>query len=459
MINQFLFLQILFGLALFYTAIGIWTSRKVKTLQSYFLANRSLGVFKLTFTLIATQLGSGLILGTAQRAYEIGILGVFYTIGMSIGFILLGCGFASRMRSLNITTTAQIFEVHYDSKNLKLIASALSIISLWGILVAQIIASKMLFISLGITDPYLLLSFWAFLIFYTMLGGLESLVIIDTIQVIIIFIVFGYLFFKSLPMSLSKLASVKLLTKAQGYYFSKKLALFDFLPTLIMPTLFSLIEQDLGQRFFAAKTRLTATISSFFAGLILIAFSCIPLFFGVFAKIKKISIPTGANPLIPVLSKVSSNVILVLAACAIVAAITATANSLLSAISSNVIEDFSTGLKTDKQKLRASRIASFIIGSSALAFSYLIKGDIIFVLENSYRVSVICLFVPTIIAYFFRNLYFQAAWTSLLCGIIGFLYAKQYMPSPILQDIVPLLCSLISYLVVHTTMLVYKKTC
>src|SRR5690606_9994480 len=116
-----------------------------------------------TFTLIATQLGSGLILGTAQRAYEVGMLGVLYTIGMSIGFILLGCGFASRMRGLNITTTAQIFDLHYGSNTLKLIASALSIISLWGILVAQIIASKMLFISLGITDPYLLLSFWAFL--------------------------------------------------------------------------------------------------------------------------------------------------------------------------------------------------------------------------------------------------------------------------------------------------------
>lgn len=449
--------MILFGLATIYVGIGIWTSLRIRTLQSYFLANRNLGVFKLTFTLVATQLGSGMILGTAQQSYDLGFLGILYTVGISLGFIMLGCGLASRMRNLNISTTAEIFETHYSSPKLKLIASALSIISLWGILVAQIIASKILFISLGITDPYILSAFWAFLVFYTMIGGLDSIVIIDTIQVFIIFGVFGYIFFHSFPMTFKQLTNIKLLTKAQGHYFSKKLMLYNFLPTLLMPMLFSLIEQDLAQRFFAAKTRLTATVSAFLSAIILTSFSCIPLFLGMYAKIKKVSIPLGGNPLISIVATLASKTIFVLAICAIMAAITSTSNSLLSAISSNAVQDFGAFLPLEKRKLLVSRIISFLIGCSAVFAAFMITENIISVLENSYRLSVICLLVPTVIAYFSRNLYAQAAWMSLLAGIGGFIYAKLYVQPVLLQDLIPLGCAFAAYCITHVTTWTSKK--
>ena len=458
MIDSTLLFSTLFGIACFYLAIGIWNSFQVKTLKSYFLADRNLGVFKLTFTLVATQLGSGLLLGTSQKAYQIGLWGVAYTIGMSLGFIILGCGLASRMRSLNITTTAEIFETHYKSPNLKLFASALSIISLWGILVAQIIATKMLFLSLGLDDPYILTAFWGFLICYTMIGGFSSIVIIDAIQVMLIVTIFIYLFFKSLPVSVNKLANIKLMTKMQNYFFSKKLTYTDFLPTLIMPTLFSLIEQDLAQRFFAAKTRLTATISAFLASFMLVGFSFIPLFFGILAKIKKISIPAGADPLIPVIAAMTSKTLLVFAICGIIAAITSTADSLLSAISSNIVQDFGKFLPLDKQKIFMSRTVSLITGCCALIASFFIAGDIIFVLENSYRISVICLVVPTVIAYFTQKLHAWSAWTSIACGVVGFIGATIFIKSPILKDVIPLVCSFIGYFIAHFTML-HKSKC
>lgn len=464
MIDKNLFLGILFSLAVCYVGISLWTSRKIKTLKGYFLANRGLGVFKLTFTLVATQLGSGLILGTAQRAYNVGIWGILYTVGMSLGFVILGCGLASRMRSLNITTTAEIFETQYNSYTLKLFASALSIISLWGILIAQIIASKILFVSIGINDPYILGSFWAFLIFYTMIGGLESIAIIDTIQVIVILTIFTILFLKALPIKLTKIISIKLIKNAQSYYFAKSLSFYHFLPTLLMPTLFSFIEQDLAQKFFAAKTKLTATISAFLAGIILIAFSCIPLFFGLFAKIKNISIPKDANPLIPFLKTITTDTMLLLAVCAIMAAITATANSLLSAISSNIVQDFGSKLKMEHHKLWTSRVVSCLVGVSALATSYIIRGDIISVLENSYRISVICLLIPTVIAYFSKKVFAQAAWVSLVSAISGYIYISFYAPSTtlpippvLLKDIAPLIFALIGYIVTHITMSCYKK--
>lgn len=456
MIDKNLLFSILFGLATFYLAIGIWASQKIRTLKSYFLADRNLGVFKLTLTLVATQLGSGMLLGTSQKAYQIGLWGILYTIGMSVGFIILGCGLAARMRSLNIATTAEIFETHYSSTVLKQFASVLSILTLWGILIAQIIASKMLFLSLGIDDPYILGSFWLFLIFYTMLGGLGSVVIIDAIQVIFIMTIFGYLCIKSLPMSIQKLSNPKLLNRMQGYYFSKKLSFQELLPTLMMPTLFSLIEQDLAQRFFAAKTKLTATISAFLASALLVVFSCVPLFFGILAKVKKVSVPAGAEPLLPVIKVVSSKLLFILALCGIIAAITSTADSLLSAISSNIVQDFEAVLPMNRRKLLVSRVICFLTGFFALIASYFVTGDIIFVLVNSYRVSVICLFIPTVIAYFFRNLPTQAAWNSIIFGLLGFAWATMYVQSPIIKDLLPLGCSLFAYLVTYFFILIKK---
>ncbi len=457
MIDNNLFLTILFGLATIYVAIGIWMSRKIKTLNSYFLANRNLGVFKLTFTLVATQLGSGMILGTAQQAYDFGFVGILYTVGMSLGFIILGLGLASKMRSLNVSTTAEIFETRYNSPKLKLIASALSIISLWGILVAQIIASKILFASIGINDPYILGAFWTFLVFYTMIGGLDSIVIIDTLQVLMVLGVFGFIFIKSFPMSFHQLTNFKLLTKAQNHYFSKKLFLYNFLPTMLMPMFFSLIEQDLAQRFFAAKTKATATISAFFAAIILTSFSGIPLFLGMLAKIKRVTIPFGGNPLLPILTTLTSNTIFILAICAIMAAITSTANSLLSAISSNIVQDFGPYLPMNNRKLFISRLVSFIVGCSAVVAAYVITNDIISVLENSYRLSVICLLIPTVIAYFSKKLYAQAAWISLFCGIGGFVYATMYIQPAVFKDLIPLGCALAGYSIVHLITLLYHK--
>lgn len=479
MINQFLFLEILLTISILYVVISIWKSYSIKTLSTYFLANRSLGFFQLTFTLIATQLGSGLILGTAQQAYTLGIYGICYTLGISLGFIILGCGLAARMRSLNIATTAEIFQTHYQSTTLKLVASLLSMISLWGILLAQIIASKILFLSLGIDNFYALLAFWTFLIVYTMIGGLESIALIDTLQTSAILIIFSLLFLLSLsasllakipvikgflsifPLALPKAATktglLTLIKKAQSYYFVKKIPLAKILPTLTMPLLFSFIEQDIAQRFFSAKTKTTATLAALGAGILLILFACIPIYFGMFAKISGVAIPAGTNPLIMLLSSQASSLLFLCAMCAIMAAIASTANSLLSAITSNLVQDFGFLLPTTTHSLWIARLATCLIGSSAVIFSYWITSDIIWVLENSYRLSVICLLIPTMIAYFYKNLYKQAAWMSLICGIAGFYYVLTYSQNLLLQDVIPLSAAALGYLITHILMLFIQK--
>ena len=196
--NSALFLSIFSVLAIIYFFIGLYASKNIKNNSDYFLASRDLGLWPVTFTLIATQLGGGMLLGTAERAYSIGYWGILYTLGMSLGFLMLGLGFAAKLRSLNVATTAELFETKYHSPSLKKIASLLSITTMCGILVAQVIASKTLLAGLDIHNEYIFLIFWAFVIIYTMVGGLKAVVFTDVAQVWVIILVFGGIFLYSI---------------------------------------------------------------------------------------------------------------------------------------------------------------------------------------------------------------------------------------------------------------------
>ena len=231
----------------------------------------------------------------------------------------------------------------------------------------------------------------------------------------------------------------------QNYYFGKKHVISALLPVVISSALFSLIEQDLAQKFFAAKSAWTATIAAFLASIIVTLFACIPLYFGIFAKIKNIPVPAGVSPLLPFIEKISSETVYALIICALIAAIASTADSLLCSISSHIAQDFSKFLPTTR-KLLVAKLITFATGACALVLSFCIVGDIISVLEQSYRFSISCLLIPTVIAYFTPNVRQGAALVSIVCGSLSFIGVQLWLPHSILQDIIPLALSLLGYI-------------
>jgi len=419
--NIVFFLSIFSVLGIVYFIVGAKASKNIKTTTDYFLAGRNLGLIPVMFTLVATQLGGGLLLGTSAEAYNVGYYGILYTLGMALGFMLLGLGFASKLQSLNVATTAELFETRYQSPNLKRLASLLSIATLCGILVAQIIAARTLLAGLWPGDNELILIlFWVGVIAYTMVGGLKAVVATDTLQVGIIVAIFvGIFLYALLTGQFEALLSCSQLAKTQSLFATKQISLNSLIGVALMPALFSLIEQDLAQRFFAARTKKIAAFAALGASGILIAFSIIPLLFGMKARLLGYVVE-GSSPLMPVIGYLAGDFVLALAACAIVAAITSTADSLLCAISSNISEDFGPLLVKTKNKLKLSKIITLLTGVAAITASYLVKQNIIDVLVGSYELSVSCLLVPLLFAYFVKNPPKSAAIGAIACGLAGF---------------------------------------
>lgn len=438
--DSFLFLVAFCTLAVFYLAIGLYASKDVSNTTDYFLAGRSLGIPSVMFTLIATQLGGGLLLGTAQEAYNVGLYGIMYTLGMGIGFLILGFGLASRLQSLGVNTTAELFETKYGSTTLKKIASLLSIITLSGILIAQIVGSKSFLLSIGFDNQIVFLCFWSFTIFYTMMGGLKAVILTDIAQVALIIFIFSSLFLYSIftnPTSLPQVLNSNFSTDPN--VFNTR----TLISTLIMPILFSLIEQDLAQRFFASRSAFVARISALGAGILLLLFSFIPIYFGMYARISSISIPFGANPLMPIIGFIGGGTMFILSACAIIAAINSTADSLLCAIASNLAQDFSL-LRSIRSSLKRSQLITLLIGILAIIASYCVPGTIISILIHSYELSVYTLFIPLIACYFLPRVRYNAALYSVITSSLLLVLFFFWQP-PIHEALLIFSCSAAAY--------------
>jgi len=445
------FIALFASLNIIYLILGLIASRKVESTADYFLAGRNLGLIPVTLTLVATQIGGGMLTGTAQQAYVHGFYGLLYTIGMCIGFTILGLGLASRLQSLQVQTTAQLFEVAYDSVLLKKIASLLSVFTMSGILVAQILASRAILNGVGLPHEAIFVGFWLFIIIYTMSGGLKAVVWTDMAQVLVIIGVFGWLFYGSLSGDPKALFNIKNLFKLQNYFFGSKCIDNNTIAlTVGMPALFSLIEQDLAQRFFAARSKIVASASALCASLILIGFAMIPIYFGMKAKVLGLKIG-DASPLVPVLKLLTSEFVVAFALCAILAAITSTADSVLCAISSNLAQDFDYSFLR-VNKLRLAQIITCVVGLFAILASYTVPHNIIGTLVESYSISVCCLLVPLLFAYLGVRGKKHAALFSVVAGFVA-LVTFTFFPVAMPKEFAALAVSGVTYVVVFVVSL------
>jgi solute:Na+ symporter, SSS family len=395
-----------------YLAVAAWASRGVSSKDSYLLGDRQFGVGSITLTLIATQVGAGMIFGTAAESYNKGFLGIAYVLGMVLGLIILGLGVGARLRSLNISTAAELFETKYDSPGLRKIAAVISILTMGGILAAQIVASRQLFATLFTISPIWLALFWLTIIAYTTFGGLKAIIATDILQVIMIVVVFTAVLFYIIPLG-EFTPTLSSGPGSQGPVFSD-----GFFAALIAPVLFSMIEQDLAQRCFAAKTKRVATISSLLAALFLLAFALVPVSLGMYAKANGIVFSPGESPLVLLFQAKLPAFGLTIVACALLAAICSTADSLLGAASTNLIADF---LPTDgKFSLSVARMLTMLLGIVALivAFNF---DDVIKIIIKSYEISIAALFVPMILAMYVKKPSRRGAKLSIGFGITSFM--------------------------------------
>ena len=183
LISQSTSLIIIIVISLIFTLLGLIYSNKHKSLDNYLTANRSVGFFSLTTSLVASALGAWILFGPASAATWGGIGAVIgYSLGTAFPMLfLIFLGKKIRNEFPKGSTLIEFLRTRFKKSLFKLIL-LMSIFYMFIFLCAEVTAVAMLinYISgtaLWITALIILVG----TLTYTLYGGLRASIITDNI--------------------------------------------------------------------------------------------------------------------------------------------------------------------------------------------------------------------------------------------------------------------------------------
>src|SRR5688572_15938057 len=172
-----------------FLAIGWWASRRdrTSTVAGFMVAGRAMPLWLATFTMTATWVDGGYLLGTAEGVYRSGLAaGLQGGVCFGISLILGGLFFARRMRALEFHTLIDPFEARFGPQ-------WAVVLSLPAVL-AEMFWSAELLVALGSTFGVMLdidlvtaIVFSAVVVtLYTMAGGMWAVAYTDAFQLTLV---------------------------------------------------------------------------------------------------------------------------------------------------------------------------------------------------------------------------------------------------------------------------------
>ena len=414
------------GISIIFVIVGIVYSKKFKGLNNYLLANRSVGTFSLTSSLVASALGAWILFGPASAATWGGIGAVIgYALGTAFPlFILIYLGTQFREKYPKGKTLIEVIRFKYGPNLFKLIL-VLSIFYMTIFLIAEVTAVSMLINYISGTDLWIT----AFIVIissliYTLYGGLRASIFTDNIQflflVVLLLITFSYL----LNFNTNEFNFDYIKTK------QPQLLSIDYLPNFTAGLTFfiavaatNLFHQGNWQRVYAAKNTEVLKKSLIFSFLIIIPI----VFFMGFTGLVAVSSENLVAPDLAFFQLLLKDQYLIISVIIIFLAISLTVSSIdtiINAISSLIIVDGKKIIKIKNYDLLSKQI---IIILSIVALFVASKG--LSILYLFLLADLLCCAAVLSIFYGFYSKSFseKKAYVSILIGLLAGLLL---FPSP-----------------------------
>ena len=442
-------------------AVGIYASRFVKDTTDFLLAGRKMGLLVLIATLCATHIGGGNIIGTASNGYAQGLSGMAFGTSTGMGMLVLGFFFAKPMRKLGICTICDYVYIRYRSNTVRILTSLFSLVALIGILAAQVGAITGVISVFGFHPKLGAVISVLMIIVYTALAGMWAVALTDVIQIVIVFIglplttILGLHSIGGWDGLRTALETMNVAGGIDQYMSPIGIGIPAMLGFILPMIAYDTIGQDFYQRLMSAKNENIAKTAAIIAGVIMFVFGINSAVVGMLGKAILGDNLQGS-------SVVSSLAIQVLPAwaggvliAALIAAVMSTADSVLLASTSHVINDFyvevmNPGREMDQKKLLAlSKTTTVGVGLIALAVSLLIPG-IIRILIYSYTIYCSGVCVPVVMGMLWEKGTAQGAlWSIVAGGAVGMMATlKVISVSTIPPIVLGVIASFVAYVAV-----------
>ncbi len=380
LINQTTSILITLVISLLFIVIGIIYSKKYQGINNYLLANRSVGTFSLTSSLVASALGAWILFGPASAATWGGIGAVIgYALGTAFPlFILIYLGEKFRKNYSKGKTLIEVIRIRYGNKLFKLILF-LSIFYMIIFLIAEVTAVSLLvkYISgtnLWITAGIVIITS----LIYTLYGGLRASLFTDNIQFVIFGLILLIVFFNIFSLNSGNF-NFEYISQNKPYLLSSK-----YLPNFTAGLTFfiavaatNLFHQGNWQRVYAAKNYEVLKKSLIFSFLIILPIVFLMGFSGLIAVSQNETVIPDLAFFSLILKENGAQLSIII----IILAISLTVSSidtLINAISSLIVVDGNKVFKGKKDYPNFSKqiiillsIIAFLIASKGLSILYL----------------------------------------------------------------------------------------
>jgi len=425
-------------------AIGLWAAQRVHNSRDYVLAGRSLPLYMSAATVFATWFGAETVLSVSATFTRDGLGGIIADpFGSSFCLLFVALFFARAFYRMDLLTIGDFYRKRYN-KPVEVITSLAITTSYLGWTSAQITALGLVASVLSGGTISLETGLYigaAFVLAYTIWGGMWSVALTDLFQSVVILVGLALVAWLVGDMAGGADKVIAAAAEAGRFEFLPKGGAKEwlaFLAAWMTLAIGSIPQQDVFQRVTSAKDENTAVRGCLIGGALYFAFAFVPIFIAYAALV----IDPGyarlfANEDAREIQRILPNLILertplwaqVLFFGALLSAILSTASGALLAPTSlfteNVIRPFA-GRMSDRQFLLLLRAVLVSFALAALLFALNSRSTMYEMVQNAYKVTLVGAFVPLAAGLFWKRATSAGAVTSILLGLASWLLMEAF---------------------------------
>ncbi len=427
------------------TGLGLYAGGRVQTEEDYLVAGRRLPLWLAWGTLLATWFGAATVLGASEAARAEGVQGtILDPFASGLALIVAGLFFARRVWEMKLLTVGDLFAQKYGPKT-ELISSIVQALGYLPWIAAQYLAQSAILTHFFGLDPTIAILISAlFVTFLTMIGGMWSVTLTDTVQICVVLIslvMLGVNFAASVGEGSVVVGiettwertppELRTLLPEAGL-----LALLGWSTTWINGIFGNLPGQDLMQRIFASRSGTVASRACILAGCVYILFGLLPVGLGLASRqLWPDELPQGSDGQVLLalaellLSPLGICLLVVTLLAIVVSTCTSAMLSPAALLSHNLLHRIEW---FDQRRLLSSRLSVVIVALASLPLA-LVTEEILELLESALAVGLVALLVPFVAGVYLRP---RGEWPGLLsigCGAL-FWTAHQIAASLLVTD-------------------------
>ncbi len=448
--------------------VGYWASRQIKSADDFAVAGGHLKFPVLLGTLIATAIGASATMGRAGKAYEVGIAIFLAGIAYAIGLFLFSY-LAPVLKRMGIWSVPRALHLRYG-RAFRIVAAVIIIIALVGIYGAQLIAFGVVVVSIlpgaGVSYEQAVVVAAVIMVVYTTMGGLLAVAYTDLVQAIIMIVAVGIILPVLVVMDMGgpQIALSSLAPPSDDWLGGMTVVYMVSIFLIDVP--FSLLDVSLWQRTGASKSVQHIQKGIRITAVVFVVWSFIVVALGIFASHLLPGLentPAGSDAAVPMLVlEYMPPVIKGLCLAALLAIIMSTADTVLLIAGTTMSWDIVSQFREDnggESKIRIARWTVVITGAIGALFALFVR-DVFEVLLLAFAIYVSALFVPTMLAIFWKKATTAGAMTSAIAAFLSvtYLYMRKFSGT-LSESVEPVVVSLALSLVVMIafSLLTYRE--